>query len=62
MILLSRIADEIEPSKYAKHSSAMISIMAGQEIVVQELYQISMALTARRYPALCWNAPISISG
>jgi hypothetical protein len=38
----------------------MISIMAGQEIMVLELYQISLALTARRHPALHWNAPISI--
>jgi hypothetical protein len=30
----------------------MISIMAGLEIVVLELYQISPALTARRHSAL----------
>jgi hypothetical protein len=39
----------------------MISIMAGLEIVVLELYQISMALAAQRYSALHWSAPISIS-
>jgi len=38
----------------------MISIMVGLEKVVLELYQISLALTARRHPAMHWNAPISI--
>jgi len=35
--------------------------MEGLEIVVPELYQISMAVTARRYTVLHWNPPISIS-
>jgi hypothetical protein len=60
IILLSRIADEIEPSKYEKLSSAKISIMAGLEIAVLELYQISPELTARRHSALRWNGLSSI--